>query len=113
MLLVACATAGDPPVNVDPVPQITPALAADIRTCYALELTAVPDRDLSVSEVERILKSDGKVFFAVKACLWRAICQNEDTRRQIAQVDEQTSKICEVPPAPPAERRKTKTLRKR
>lgn len=112
MLLAACGTPDSAPAPVDPIPQITPALAADILACYAQDLTPVPDRDLSVSEVERIMKSDGKVFFAVKLCLWRTICQNEDTRRQIALVDQEASKICEVPPREP-ERRGVKNLRRK
>ncbi len=65
-LLGACAASTKPTVVQ------LPALPADIRVCF-VGLAAIPDRDLTVADVERLWKDDRRRSAAMRRCGLRVI----------------------------------------
>lgn len=110
MLCAACGERNNIPApNVDPVPQVVPRLAADILTCQR-DPSNPPDRELNKGETERFWRTDRLGLIRVNTCVWRAICQNEDTRREIALIETSINELCAVPPKT-APKKKRRTLK--
>lgn len=63
----ACGSRPEPPPPDVPPPVAAPEVAADLRVCFA-GLAVIPDRDLSVADVERLWKDDRKRAAAMARC---------------------------------------------
>jgi hypothetical protein len=68
---------GAPPPNTQ-----LPAPPASLRTCLKVNGVEIPDRDLTVAEVERLWKTDRLRFVAVSKCGNRLLEWIDDLRKR-------------------------------
>lgn len=82
--LTACASRpAAPPPAVVVRPQLV-EIPADLRKCVATSGVTVPDRPLTVAEVERLWKDDRVRLAIVRNCLRRALAFYDDQKRRLA-----------------------------
>lgn len=79
LLLTGCAA---PAVHVENTPPRSgmPAVPVDVRQCFNAALGAVPERDMSVAEVETAWKSDRVRFAVMRRCGKRFLAWYDDLR---------------------------------
>jgi hypothetical protein len=80
--LTACGEKKAPPVIV-----IKPNLIeipADLRACVAVSGVKIPQRALTVAEVERLWKDDRVRFAVVRGCFRRALAFYDSQKKRLA-----------------------------
>jgi hypothetical protein len=85
MLLGALAGCGSSP---KPLPVVVPTrlieIPADIRACVSTSGVAIPERALTIAEVESLWKQDRVRIAVVRGCLKRALAFYDEQRRRLA-----------------------------
>jgi hypothetical protein len=75
MLLAGCATSA----NVAPLKTSLPPVPADIQACF-VGVIDIPDRDLTVADVERLWKADRVRSLAQQKCGTRLLAWVADLK---------------------------------
>ena len=80
LALIATLLAGCEESDKPPPATVLPAIPADIRSCFARSGAVIPDREMTVGEVETLWKQDRAFGRAMKRCGKRLIAWYDDLR---------------------------------
>lgn len=78
--LTGCASNGNVDTSAPPPRSQLPPVPVDIRQCFSAALGTLPDRDMTVAEVEAAWKSDRVRFRMTKSCALRFLAWYDDVR---------------------------------